>query len=101
MEDFYNMLQEAIDNTQNQDITIVIGDFNAKLGKINYNSDLFCIHGLGNRNERGGDLLEFCSVNTLAVANTLFQHHPRHLYTWVSSDKKTRNQIDYFMINKK
>ena len=45
--------------------------------------------------------LEFCNINNLTVVNTLFQHHPRHLYTWASPDKKTRNQIDYFMISKK
>jgi len=42
-----------------------------------------------------------CSVNNLAVVNTLFTHHPRHLYTWVSAEMKTRNQFDYIMINKK
>jgi len=101
MEDFYSMLQESIDNTQNRVITIVMGDFNAKIGKLSNNSDICGIYGLGDQNERGANLLEFCSVNNLAVVNTLFKHHPRHLYTWVSPDKKTRNQIDYIMINKK
>ena len=32
MEGFYSMLQESIDNTQNRDITIVMGDFHAKIG---------------------------------------------------------------------
>ena len=84
MEDVYSMLREAIDNTQNRDITIVMGDFNAKIGKQNYNSDICGTYGLGDQNERGANLLEFCSVNNLAVANTLFQHHPRHLYTYMS-----------------
>ena len=101
MDDFYNMLQEAIDNTQNRDITIVMRGFNAKIGKLNYNSDICGTYGLGDQNERGANLLELCSVNNLAVANTLVQHHPRHLYTWVSPDRKIHNQIDYFMINKK
>ena len=101
MEDFYSMLQEFIDNTQNRDITIVMGNFKAKIGKLNNNSDICGIHGLGDQNERGANLLEFCSVNNLAVANVLFKHHPRHLYTWIPPDNKTRNQIDYFMIIKK
>ena len=72
MEDFYNMLQEAIDSTQNQCTAIVIGDFNAKIGKLNNNSDIYSIHGLEGQNERGANCFEFCSVNNLAVANTLF-----------------------------
>ena len=101
MKDFYSKLQESIGDTQNQDITIVMGDFNAKIGKLNNNSDISGIYGLGDHNERDANHLEFCSVHNLAVANTLFKHHPRHLYTWASPDKKTRNQIDYFIINKK
>ena len=57
--------------------------------------------GLGDQNERGADLLEFCQSNNLIIANTLFEHHPRHLYTWTSPDSKTRNQIDYIIINQK
>jgi len=63
IEDFYSMLQESIDNTQNRDITIVMGDFNAKIGKLSNNSDICGIYGLGDQNERGSTLLEFCSVN--------------------------------------
>ena len=81
MEDFYSMLQESIDNTKNRDITIVTRDFNAKIGKLSNNSDIYGIYGLGDQNERGANLLEFCSANNLAVANTLFKHYPRHLYT--------------------
>ena len=28
----------------------------------------------------------FCQENTLVIANTLFQHHKRRLYTWISPD---------------
>ena len=59
------------------------------------------IYDLGDQNERGANLLEFCRITHPAVVNTLFQHHHRHLYCWVSPDKKTRNQTDYIMINKK
>ena len=33
-EDFYNMLLESIDISQNRDITIVMGDFNANIGNL-------------------------------------------------------------------
>ena len=37
----------------------------------------------------------------MMIANTMFKHHPRHLYTWISPDSKNCNQIDFFIINKK
>ena len=46
-----------------------------------------------------GDLLAMS--NQLAIKNTMFQKHPRRLYTWTSPDGKTKNQIDYIMIEKR
>ena len=44
--------------------------------------------GLGLQNETGQRLTEFCQVNTLVIAHTLFQQHKRRLYTWTSPDGK-------------
>ena len=33
------------------------------------------------------------------MANSMFPHHPRRKYTWLSPDGNTRNQIDYILIN--
>ena len=100
MEEFYNTLQETIDSIPNRDVKIISGDFNAKVGKQIRNSECNGKFGLGEENERGTDL-EFCRSNNLVIANTLFEHHPRHLYTWISPDRNTRNQIDYIIINQK
>ena len=35
------------------------------------------------------------------VCNTLFNHHPRRLWTWKSPNNQTKNQIDYITINKR
>ena len=40
---------------------------------------------------------QFCKVNTLVIANTLFQHHKRCLYTWTSPDGRYWNQIDHIL----
>ena len=42
--------------------------------------------GLRMWNEAGQRLIEFCQVNALVIANTLFQQHKRRLYTWTSPD---------------
>ena len=53
--------------------------------------------GLGVQNEAGQRLTEFCQVNTLVIAKTLFQQHKRRFYTWTSPDGQYRNQIDYIL----
>ena len=49
------------------------------------------------QSEPGQRLIEFCKENTLVIANTLFQHHKRRLYTWTSPDGQYRNQMDYIL----
>lgn len=101
MHDFYNALQKAVDSIPNRDIIFIMGDLSAKVGKQSASLDSCGIYSLGRENERGTDLIEFCTNNNLVIANTLFAHHPRRLYTWTSPDNNTRNQIDYIIINKK
>ena len=36
-------------------------------------------------------------METLVIANTLFQQHKRRLYTWTSPVGQYRNQIDYIL----
>ncbi len=40
------------------------------------------------QNEHGEKLIEFCVTNNLAIANTIFQHRPRHIYTVKDKDGK-------------
>ena len=54
---------------------------------------------MGEKNERGEKLIEFCRARKLTITNTWFTQPNRRKYTWISPDGKTRNQIDYIMIN--
>ena len=90
-----------MDEIRHRDIKIVIGDMNAKVGSVITGTSTYGIYGLGNRNERGESLIEFCEANNLILANTLFEQHPRCLYTWTSPDCTNRNQIDYIVIDQK
>ena len=55
-----------------KDVLFIIGDWNANVGsqEIPGVTDKF---GLGVQNEAGQRLTEFCQVNALVIANTLFQ----------------------------
>jgi len=58
-------------------------------------------HGLGECNERGMEIFDFCASNGLTLATSTFPHHPKRKYTWLFPDGSTRNQIDYILINSK
>ena len=97
VEEFYNALDLAIKQTKSTDIIFVMGDFNAKVGCNSYNK-ITGNFGLGERNERGERLLQFCEENNLVITNTLFEHPLRRRYTWKQPGDGHRNQIDYILI---
>ena len=76
IEEFYDQLQNVIDQTPKKDILVVQGDWNAKVGREacgNWQGICgpFCND---DTNERGLRLLEFATFNDLVLANT-FGHH--------------------------
>ena len=73
-----------------------MGDINAKVGECE-KSSITGGFGLGNRNDAGECLMEFCEEKNLKIMNTCFNQPKRRLYTWTSPDGKTRNQIDYIL----
>ena len=71
-EQFYEDLQDLLELTPKKDALLIIGDWNAKVGS----QDIPGVtgkFGLGEQNEAGQRLTEFCQENTLVIANTLFQ----------------------------
>lgn len=77
-ENFYRDIKTLITTTKRHDITIILGDFNAKFGKIIVDGCTGAF-GLGDRNERGDKLIEFCQNEEVIVTNTTFKQ-PNWLY---------------------
>ena len=80
VEQFYEDLQDLLEQTPKKDVLFIIGDWNAKVGS-QETPGVPGKFGLGIRNEAGQRLIEFCQENALVIANTLFQQHRRRLYT--------------------
>lgn len=104
IEEFYAQIETVLRSLKKHEINIVMGDFNAKVGQgkvEGYVGD----YGLGERNDRGDRLVQFCQEKDFIVSNTMFQLPPRRLYTWKSPADKTdhivRNQIDYVLISRR
>ena len=98
IEEFYNLLESPIDQVKSNEVLLVMGDLNAKVGQERI-GNIVGPCGMGEKNERGEKLIEFCQARQLTITNTWFTQPNRRKYTWISPDGKTRNQIDYIMIN--
>jgi hypothetical protein len=73
----------------------LLGDFNAKVRR----EDIFKptignenLHEISNDN--GVRVVKFATSNNRNVSSTMFIYHNIHKFTWTSPDRKTHNQID-------
>ena len=61
-DDFYDQLQAAFDTCNRHDVVIIMEDLNAKVGDDNKDiEEIMGKHGLGNINDNGKRLCDFCS----------------------------------------
>ena len=97
---FYEQLQAVLNKTHKHDIKIVMGDFNAKVGKYEESRrEIMGRHGVGTMNNNGEKVINFCEQNNLVITGTCFPHKRIHLATWKSPDGKITNQIDHVLIS--
>lgn len=105
IEEFYEELDEALSYTKSSEVTIIMGDFNAKVGE-GLSNKILGKYGPGVRNERGDCLVQYCRDNDLVIQNTWFRLPKRRLYTWKSpqdeqNNRIVRNQIDLILTNQR
>lgn len=74
-DEFYQQLQAMIDKGGTKDMTILMGDFNAKIGADNTGyEDTMGTHGLGQMNENGERFADLCAWNQLVIGGSIFPH---------------------------
>lgn len=104
VETFYHQIKELLKATKKHEITIIMGDWNAKVGK-GATANVTGQYGLGIRNDRGKRLIQFCQEEEFLITNTLYKLPFRRLYTWTSpqhtQENIVRNQIDFMLINQR
>ena len=87
--DFYEELQETLDGCNKNDIIVVMGDLNAKVGSDNIGYEkTMGKHGLGVQNDNGERLCNFCQLNGLVITGTLFPHTQSYMDIARWSDKE-------------
>ena len=102
-EDFYKELAVTQANLPAHDIKLVLGDFNARVGRDTETwPGVIGAHSFHQSdNDNGVRMLDFCTINDLTIGGTLFQHKNIHKGTWLSPDEKTTTQIDHICISRK
>ena len=58
-------------------------------------------NGVGQRYENGQCVVDLCKKHNLFVTNTWYQQRQTAQHTWTSPDGKTKNQIDYILMDKR
>ena len=99
-ENFFDDLQQALDEIPSQELYIVLGDFNARVGARNHmDEDQWQgsrgPHGIGEVNDAGKELLSFLSLNEATTCNTWFQKKEIYKGTWQHPKTKRWHCIDY------
>jgi hypothetical protein len=98
--DFYEDLERIYMKAPKHDIKVVMGDFNAKVGKepgLAPNVGKYSLHEETNNN--GWRMVDFAITKNMAISSTLLQHKRIHKETWRSPDGTASNQIDHVMID--
>ncbi|VDP22603.1 unnamed protein product [Schistosoma margrebowiei] len=79
---FYDRLQSIVEKCPTKDLTILMGDFNAKVGTDNTGyEDIMGRHGLGGRKKTGERFTNLCAFKKLVVGGTIFPHKHIHKTT--------------------
>ena len=73
-ERFYESLEVTIGRVPTSDKLIVLGDFNARVGRDHETRERVIGHyGIGNEHDNGSLLLNRCAEHQLTITNTLYQ----------------------------
>lgn len=99
--DFYKQLEALYDAIPQNMVKIVLGDFNAKIGKeIDYKPTIGqSLHN--NSNDNRVRVISFATSKGMIISSTFFPHKQIHKQTWMSPGGTTKNQIDHVMIDSK
>ena len=88
-EAFYNQLASVLSGIPRTDKLLLIGDFNARIGRDNDKWPLVMgKHGIGKCNSNDELLLALCTEFELTVTNTMFKQKDKRKTTWMHPRSK-------------
>ncbi|KAL0852521.1 hypothetical protein ABMA27_017001 [Loxostege sticticalis] len=100
VETMYEDISRAIHSSRTH-FTVVMGDFNAKLGKRSDNELKVGQFGYGERNARGQLLAGFMEKEGLFMMNSFFRKPKQRKWTWLHPNGVIKNEIDFILSTKR
>jgi endonuclease/exonuclease/phosphatase family metal-dependent hydrolase len=99
---FYQQLEQEYDSIPSNDIKIVIGDLNAKIGRDPTYQHITGRHSLHTEcNDNGSRVIDFAASRNMVVSSTQFPRKEIYKWTWTSPGGRYHNQIDHVLIEKR
>uniref|UniRef100_A0A8D9EGY4 Craniofacial development protein 2 n=1 Tax=Cacopsylla melanoneura TaxID=428564 RepID=A0A8D9EGY4_9HEMI len=99
---FYDGLDQLLSQIPRYDIKLIMGDFNAQIGRHEDQAEVAGKYSLHKENSKNGDYLtDFAAQNKLFIRSTSFQHKTIHLGTWKIPGRDEVNQIDHVLVSKR
>ena len=93
IDQFYEILEKTKEQCKSQEVKMVVGDLNAKVGNDQDDAQrMVGKHSLGVRNDRGDRWVQWCAADSQVVTNTCYPEHPRRLWKWRSPGGEIKNQ---------
>jgi hypothetical protein len=93
-------LERTYDEIPRNDIKIILGNFNTKIGKeVMYRTAVGIHSRHETSNENGRRVADFTLGKNMRTSSTYFPHKNIHKETWICPDGGTRNQIDHVIID--
>ncbi|KAK2176291.1 hypothetical protein NP493_672g00001 [Ridgeia piscesae] len=94
----YDELESSWQVCSVADKLLLIGDFNARIGRENDKWSLVVSkHGIGKCNSNGELLLALCSEFELIVTNTMFKQNDERKTTWMHPRSRHWHMIDFII----
>jgi hypothetical protein len=90
-ESFYEELEHVFHQFPRYDMKILVGDFNAKVGRENIFKPAIrneSLHEISN--DSGVRVVNFATSTNFVVKSTMFPHSNIHKYTWTSPEGNTQ-----------
>lgn len=99
---FYEEIEKTYEAINKHDTIIILGDFNAQIGKEEYLEEIAGKETIHERtNDNGRRLCNMAMECGLFIMSTKYKHKKEHKITWVAPNQKIMNQIDHVLIDGK
>ena len=103
---FMELMEEEVGVEEEGERCLLMGDFNARVGKRREMERVLGPFGEDTRNMEGEALIDFCVRNDLKIMNTFFKHRESHIFTryrWnqVTQQFDQKSVIDYMIVSDK